>query len=77
MNIILDRFLFLYENCHHVDSKKKTGDLNLNERDFTPNFCFSSIPVIMLIANKKKGVRKESEKRKGALRMRRKEKNLN
>ena len=36
----------------------------MNERDFTPDFCFSSIPVIMLIANKKKGVRKESEKEK-------------
>ena len=23
MNIILDRFLFLYKNCHHVDSKQE------------------------------------------------------
>ena len=27
----------------------------MNERDFTQDFCFSSIPVIMLIANKKRG----------------------
>jgi len=45
-------------------AKKKTGDLSLNEHDFGSDFCFSSIPVIMLIANKKKGVRKESEKEK-------------
>jgi hypothetical protein len=45
-------------------ANEKTGDLSLNERDFRPDFCFSSFPVIMLIANKKKGVRKESEKEK-------------
>ena len=36
----------------------------MNERDFTPDFCFSFFSVIMSVANKKKGERKESEKEK-------------
>ena len=36
----------------------------MNERDFGPDFCFIAYSVIIMIVNKKKGVRKESEKEK-------------
>ena len=36
----------------------------MNECDFGPDFCFIAYSVIIMIANKKKGVRKESEKEK-------------